>query len=136
MKFHDIKPTTLLKSKKRIARGISGHGGRTAGRGSKGQKARTGHNIPRGFEGGQTKLAMRLPKVGGFKSLKISNYIIKSSIINKNFKDSEIVNPKTLKEKNLTNNLKSKQKIKILFDEKLSAKVIFKDVLTSKKVIS
>ena len=134
MKLHELKPTILAKSKKRVGRGIGGHGGRTAGRGSKGQKARTGYNLPRGFEGGQTKLSMRLPKIGGFKSHKLSNYIIKTSIINKNFKDGDIVDTQSLAKKNLITNILPKQNVKILFDEKLTVKVTFQKVLTSKKV--
>ncbi|MBP9827146.1 50S ribosomal protein L15 [Candidatus Saccharibacteria bacterium] len=66
MKFHELTLTSFPKAK-RVGRGISAGGGKTAGRGTKGQKARTGKKIKPGFEGGQTKLAMRLPKVRGFK---------------------------------------------------------------------
>ena len=55
------------KTAKRLGRGISAGGGKTAGRGTKGQKSRAGHNIPKRFEGGQTPLSMRLPKLRGFK---------------------------------------------------------------------
>lgn len=60
MKLHAL--LTVTKRRKRAGRGISAGLGKTAGRGVKGQKARTGANIPTGFEGGQTKLYMRLPK--------------------------------------------------------------------------
>ena len=53
--------------KKRIARGNSGKGGTTAGRGTKGQHSRTGKGRKLGFEGGQTPLLRRQPKLGGFK---------------------------------------------------------------------
>lgn len=134
MNLHELKPTVLSKSKKRVGRGISGKGGRTAGRGSKGQKARTGYNLPRGFEGGQTKLAMKLPKVGGFKSHKIPNYIIKTSVINKNFKDGDVISQKSLTKKDLLKNILPKQNIKILFDIALTVKVTFDKISTSKKV--
>src|SRR3990167_3196593 len=65
-------PTRLKGNKKpakRIGRGIgSGVGGHTVGRGQKGQKSRTGYNIPRGFEGGQVPLYKKLPQIGGFKN--------------------------------------------------------------------
>jgi len=53
--------------KKRVGRGISAGGGKTAGRGTKGQKSRSGYSRRHGFEGGQTPLFRRLPKLKGFK---------------------------------------------------------------------
>lgn len=67
MKIHDLKPADGSKrSRKRVGRGIGGKGGKTAGRGSKGQKARS--KVPVGFEGGQMPLHMRVPKQRGFKN--------------------------------------------------------------------
>lgn len=63
MNLHSLPKIT--QSKKRVGRGIAAGQGKTAGRGTKGQKSRSGHNIPRFFEGGQTKLFARLPKVKG-----------------------------------------------------------------------
>jgi len=65
MKFHELQ-VAGKKSTKRVGRGIAAGGGKTAGRGTKGQKARTGKKIKLGFEGGQTKLSSRLPKKRGF----------------------------------------------------------------------
>lgn len=136
MRLHTIKPQNLNKKSKRLARGISGKGGHTAGRGNKGQKSRTGYNIPQGFEGGQSKLSIRTPKIGGFKTRKIENIIIKSSKINKNFNDNDIINPETLIKKNIIKNpIKKNQKIKILFDEKFKSKFTIKDILLSKKLV-
>jgi large subunit ribosomal protein L15 len=57
-------PAGSRKKKKRVGRGDgSGHGG-TAGKGSKGQNARSGHSVRPGFEGGQMPLSRRLPKIG------------------------------------------------------------------------
>lgn len=65
MKIHDLKPTPgSNRQRKRVGRGIGGKGGKTAGRGSKGQGAR--NNIKPGFEGGQTPLHRRTPKAKGF----------------------------------------------------------------------
>lgn len=73
MKIHELS-TTKSKSIKRLGRGISGGQGKTAGRGTKGQNSRTGSKFKPGFEGGQTKLAMRLPKARGFKALNRTEY--------------------------------------------------------------
>lgn len=65
MKVHDLQPAPgSNRSRKRVGRGIGGKGGKTAGRGTKGQKART--TIPAAFEGGQMPLHMRVPKLKGF----------------------------------------------------------------------
>ena len=65
MKLHDLKsPEGSIKRKKIVGRGIGGRGGKTAGRGTKGQKAR--RQIPAGFEGGQLPLLQRIPKLKGF----------------------------------------------------------------------
>ncbi len=65
MKLHDLKsPAGSTKRKKIVGRGIAGKGGKTAGRGTKGQKAR--RQIPAGFEGGQLPLLQRIPKLKGF----------------------------------------------------------------------
>src|SRR5580693_10801742 len=65
MKVHDLQPPAgSTRPKRRVGRGIAGKGGKTAGRGTKGQKAR--RQIPAGFEGGQLPLMQRIPKLKGF----------------------------------------------------------------------
>jgi len=65
MKLHDLQPPEgSNRRRKRVGRGIAGKGGKTAGRGTKGQKAR--RQIPIGFEGGQMPLQRRIPKLRGF----------------------------------------------------------------------
>jgi large subunit ribosomal protein L15 len=65
MKLHDLKsPAGSTHRKRIVGRGIAGKGGKTAGRGTKGQKAR--RQIPAGFEGGQLPLLQRIPKLKGF----------------------------------------------------------------------
>ena len=67
MKIHDLKPAEgSTRKRKRVGRGIGGKGGKTAGRGQKGQKARG--TVPATFEGGQTPLHMRTPKLKGFNN--------------------------------------------------------------------
>ena len=67
MKVHDLKPAPgSRRAKRRVGRGIGGKGGKTAGRGTKGQGARD--NVKPGFEGGQLPLTQRIPKLKGFKN--------------------------------------------------------------------
>ena len=69
MKLHDLRPAEgSRKERTRVGRGIAAGKGKTAGRGTKGQKARAGGSIPPWFEGGQTPLHMRIPKLRGFKN--------------------------------------------------------------------
>ena len=67
MKVHELHPPAgSTRPKRRVGRGIGGKGGKTAGRGTKGQGARG--TIPAGFEGGQMPLQRRVPKLKGFKN--------------------------------------------------------------------
>jgi large subunit ribosomal protein L15 len=67
MKLHDLQPPKgSNRARKRVGRGIGGKGGKTAGRGTKGQGARD--TIPPGFEGGQLPLMQRIPKLKGFNN--------------------------------------------------------------------
>ena len=69
MKLHDLRPAPGSHTRRtRVGRGIAAGKGKTAGRGTKGQKARAGGSIPPWFEGGQTPLHMRIPKLRGFKN--------------------------------------------------------------------
>jgi large subunit ribosomal protein L15 len=69
MRLHDLRPADgSRKERTRVGRGIAAGKGKTAGRGTKGQKARAGGSIPAWFEGGQTPLHQRIPKLRGFKN--------------------------------------------------------------------
>jgi large subunit ribosomal protein L15 len=69
MKLHDLRPAPGAHTRRtRVGRGIAAGKGKTAGRGTKGQKARAGGSIPPWFEGGQTPLHMRIPKLRGFQN--------------------------------------------------------------------
>ena len=99
MKVHDLHPAPgATKAKRRVGRGIGGKGGKTAGRGTKGQGAR--NNIKPGFEGGQLPLAMRIPKLKGFKN----PFRVEYNVINLDsleaFEGNE-VNPQSLRAKGL-----------------------------------
>jgi large subunit ribosomal protein L15 len=75
MKVHDLRPAAgSTKAPRRVGRGIAGKGGKTAGRGTKGQGAR--NNIKPGFEGGQLPLKQRIPKLKGFKNPFRVEYVV------------------------------------------------------------
>jgi large subunit ribosomal protein L15 len=99
------------KKKSRPGRGIAAGGGKTAGRGTKGQKSRAGHNIPRQFEGGQSNLSLRLPKVRGFKRHSKDTVAVSLDKLSALYSEKEIVNNKTLVNKGI---IKSSQRAKIL----------------------
>lgn len=73
--LHNLRPAYgSTQKRKRVARGNSGKGGTTAGRGTKGQQSRTGKGRAFGFEGGQTPLLRRQPKLGGFTKPRSFDY--------------------------------------------------------------
>src|SRR4029453_8359673 len=78
MKLHDLRPAAgSRRERTRVGRGIAAGKGKTAGLGTKGQKARAGASIPAWFEGGQTPLHMRVPNLGGFKPrMRIESQVI------------------------------------------------------------
>ena len=73
MKLDELKPLTKRTKRTRVGRGIGSGLGKTSGRGHKGQKARSGGGVRRGFEGGQTPLYRRLPK-RGFTNIHAKTY--------------------------------------------------------------
>lgn len=69
MRMHDLRPSVGSRHRRRrLGRGISAGQGKTAGRGTKGQLARSGPSLPGWFEGGQTPIHMRVPKLRGFQN--------------------------------------------------------------------
>ena len=73
MNLDELNPSQKTKNKVRVGRGVGSGLGKTSGRGHKGQKARSGGGVRRGFEGGQTPLYRRLPK-RGFTNIHAKNY--------------------------------------------------------------
>ncbi len=73
MKLDDLKPAVKKVNRNRVGRGIGSGNGKTSGKGHKGQKARSGGGVRRGFEGGQTPLYRRLPK-RGFTNIHAKTY--------------------------------------------------------------
>ena len=119
IKLHDLRPAPGSKTTRtRVGRG-EGSKGKTAGRGTKGTKARK--NVPATFEGGQMPIHMRLPKLKGFKNRFRTEYdIVNVGDINKAFPEGSTVGVDEL----VANGLVRKNVlVKVLGDGKLTAKV-------------
>lgn len=104
MQLHDLTPAPgSNRSRKRVGRGNSGKGGTYAGRGLNGQGSRSGGTKGAGFEGGQTPLAMRLPKLPGFRNPRRIEYTaINVSELEARFEDGAVVDGAALKAARLT----------------------------------
>lgn len=125
MKLHSMKPKAgAIKSRRRVGRGnASGHG-TYSGRGCKGQGQRKSSNVRPGFEGGQTPLISRLPKLRGFKNPnKVDFQVVNVSQLDV-FKDNEEVNIQTLLEKKLIS--KKDVPVKVLGNGKITKKIVLK----------
>lgn len=124
------------KGRKRVGRGIAGAGGKTAGRGTKGQKSRTGsgRKITDWFEGGQTPLYRKMAKRRGFQHADNKDFTLTTTLINKFYKDGETVSPATLKEKKLIRKLGTSQAVKVVRRQDLAVKVKFDSVKLSKSL--
>ena len=95
MEIHNLGPAVEKKSRNRVGRGIGSGNGKTAGKGHKGQKARTGGKIRRGFEGGQTPLYRRIPK-RGFNNIFSTEYACVNVSDLERFEDGTVVNMELL----------------------------------------
>lgn len=134
MKLHELQYTEgSRKNNFRLGRGQGSGNGKTAGKGHKGQKARSGGMNKVGFEGGQTPLARRLPK-RGFTNINRKEYAIVNLSQLNNFKDGAEVNPTILKEMGIVK--QSKDGIKILGEGELEKKLTVKANKFSKSAIA
>ncbi len=132
MKLNSLKANLKAsKRKKRVGRGLGSGHGVTAGRGTKGQKARSGRGKGPSYEGGQTPLQRRLPRYPGFKN-PFKKEIIPVNLEKLNiFEDGTVVDAKLLTKKGL---VKKKNKlIKILAKGELKKKLTVKAYAFSKK---
>ena len=94
MKLGELKPAVKKETRRRVGRGTGSGLGKTSGKGHKGQKARSGGGVRRGFEGGQTPLYRRLPK-RGFTNIHAKNYTeVTLTMLNKS--EATDVNAETL----------------------------------------
>ena len=124
MKLHELKPAEgSRKERNRVGRGIGSGNGKTAGKGHKGQNARSGGGVRPGFEGGQTPLFQRLPK-RGFTNINRKEYAIVNLDTLNRFEEGTEVTPALLIETGVVSSEKSG--IKILgngtLDKKLTVK--------------
>ena len=95
MKLEELKPTMKKSTRTRVGRGVGSGLGKTSGRGHKGQKARSGGGVRRGFEGGQTPLYRKLPKRGFNNSIFANNYT-EVTLIMLNKATTEVVDAESL----------------------------------------
>ena len=131
MKLHELKANTgAKKSKIRRGRGDASRAGNFSGRGCKGQNARAGGGVRIGFEGGQTPLLRRTPKLKGFKNpTRVAFVVVNFDSIDARFSDGEVVSPETLVEKKILKT--AKNPVKILARGALTKKVRFEGVKLS-----
>jgi large subunit ribosomal protein L15 len=143
VKLHDLAPAPgSHKQSVRVGRGHASGKGKTAGRGTKGQKARAGGSIPSWFEGGQTPIHVRIPKLRGFKRHlwrveyqvvnvgRISAYAEAGRFGTVDAKAPFTVNPDTLRAAGLIT--KVRQPVKVLGSGEVSARLfVMADAFTS-----
>ena len=111
MKLHELKAAEgSRKERKRKGRGIGSGNGKTAGKGHKGQNARSGGGVRPGFEGGQTPLFRRLPK-RGFTNINRKEYAIVNLDVLNRFEDGTVITPALLIESGIVKNEKAGIKI-------------------------
>ena len=124
MKLHELSPVEGSKrAPKRIGRGHGSGNGKTAGKGHKGQKARAGHGMRPGFEGGQMPLQRRLPK-RGFNNIFAKNIVaINVGTLNK-FEDGAVVDTQALIDAGIVKN--SFDGVKVLANGELTKKLTVK----------
>lgn len=124
MKLHELKPAEgSRKERNRVGRGIGSGNGKTAGKGHKGQNARSGGGVRLGFEGGQTPLFRRLPK-RGFTNINRKDYAIVNLDALNRFEDGTEITPVLLIETGVVS--KEKAGVKILANGKLEKKLTVK----------
>ena len=121
MKMHELAPAIgSTKEAKRIGRGHGSGNGKTAGKGHKGQKARAGHGMRPGFEGGQMPLQRRIPK-RGFNNIFAEEWIAINVSALEVFEDGSVVDAAALADKGIIK--KANLRVKVLGNGKLTKKL-------------
>ena len=124
MKLHELSPAPgSVRDAKRIGRGHGSGNGKTAGKGHKGQKARSGHGMRPGFEGGQMPLQRRVPK-RGFNNIFASRYAIVNVSDLEVFESGAVIDTDALKAKGLIK--KAFDGVKVLGNGEISKAVTVK----------
>jgi large subunit ribosomal protein L15 len=122
MELHDLHPAKgAKKGRKRIGRGPGSGTGKTAGKGHKGQKSRSGYSRRYGFEGGQMPLVRRIPKRGFYNIFRVEYQVVNLRDLERVFSDGETVSVETLAEKGLVR--AGKNLVKVLGDGDLKKKL-------------
>lgn len=139
MAITELFKDTAKKAPKRAGRGIAAGLGKTAGRGTKGQKARagSGRKIPAWFEGGQTPLFRKLAKKRGMhnsKSPKQDTVTVTTDVLMRHYKDGETVSIDTLIEKGILRDKHQKSSVKIVKRQDLTIKLNFVGVARSRSL--
>jgi large subunit ribosomal protein L15 len=133
MKIHELDLTTS-KDRKRVGRGIGSGYGKTAGRGTKGQNARSGGGVRPGFEGGQNPLAKRLPKKRGFAPLSRIEFQVVNLTSIEGLKVTGVIDNATLAAAGLVRH--ADRPVKILGQGSLTKKVTIVTQAASKTAIA
>ena len=129
MQIHELQPKHKNKGKKRVGRG--GKKGTYSGKGNKGQASRAGRKMVPIIR----ELIKRYPKLKGYRRFVLDDHsvVVNLDILEKNFKDGEIINPENLIKKGIINTIKGKTpKVKILGNGKISKKIVIENCKISK----
>jgi large subunit ribosomal protein L15 len=122
MELYDLKPAPgATRTRRRVGRGPGSGAGKTAGKGHKGQKSRSGYSRRFGFEGGQMPLVRRLPKRGFTNNFRIEFQVVNLRDLERVFGDGDVVSPESLVDKGLVR--KGVQPVKILGAGELTKKL-------------
>ena len=129
MKLHELKPAEgSAKKAWRVGRGAGSGNGKTAGKGHKGQNARSGGGVKPGFEGGQIPLYRKLPKRGFHNKFAKTYSIVNVDVFNK-FEDGAVVDLATLLEKKIVR--KANDGLKVLGNGEITKKITVKAAVFS-----
>ena len=130
MKLHELSPAEgSAKAAWRKGRGTGSGNGKTAGKGHKGQNARSGGGVRPGFEGGQNPLYRRLPKRGFHNKFSTQYAIINVATLNDKFEDGAVVDINTLLAEGIIR--KEYSGLKVLGDGEISKKITVKAAVFS-----
>ena len=122
MELHDLHPAPGAKrSRKRVGRGPGSGNGKTAGKGHKGQKSRSGYSRRFGFEGGQMPLVRRIPKRGFTNIFRVEYQVVNLRDLERVFEDGDTVSVESLVEKGLARG--GNRLVKVLGDGDLAKKL-------------
>ena len=125
MSLNNLRPPKGAKhAKRRVGRGPGSGHGKTASRGHKGAKSRSGHRFKRGFEGGQMPLHRRVPKRGFHNPFRIEYAVVNLDVLAERFDAGTVITPELLRERGLIHGIR--QPIKVLargdFSKKLTVR--------------